>query len=95
MYHFNQPATIVGVSELRTQLDKVLKLAKESKVFLGKRQKPVAVLVPIEKYQETEDFLDRIEDVVLGYIAQERDKSTPLKDYIPLEKMEKKVRLKK
>ncbi|MDP2599595.1 MAG: hypothetical protein Q8P84_02535 [Deltaproteobacteria bacterium] len=40
-------------------------------------------------------FLDRIEDTVLGYIAQERDKTTPSKQYITLEEAEKKVGLKK
>ena len=95
MYHFNQPATLVGVSELRTQLDKVLKLAKDSKVFLGKRQKPVAVIMPIEEYTQMEKLLDHIEDTVLGYIAQEREKHSDIKDYIPLEEMEKRIGLKK
>jgi len=62
---------------------------------LGKRQKPVAVLVPIKEFQEMEEFLDQIEDTVLGYIAQERNKKTSLKDYIPLSEMEKRVGLKR
>ena len=95
MYHFDEASTLVGVSELRTQLDKILKLAKSSKVYLGKRQKPVAVLVPIEKYQEVEALLDRVEDAVLGYIAQARDQKTKLKDYVSLDAAEKKVGLKK
>ena len=95
MYHFNQPATLVGVSELRTQLDKVLKLAKDSKVFLGKRQKPVAVIVPIEEYQEMEDLLDRVEDTVLGYMAKERSESSQPADYISLEEMKKRAGFKK
>ncbi len=95
MYHFNQPSTLVGVSELRTQLDKVLKLAKSSKVFLGKRQKPVAVIVPIAEYEKMEKLLDEIEDTVLGHMALEREKNTDIKDYIPLEEMEKRLGLKK
>ena len=95
MSHFNQPATLVGVSELRTQLDKVLKLAKDSKVFLGKRQKPVAVIVPIEEYEKMEALLDKIEDTVLGYIALEREKNSDIKDCISLEEMEKRLGLKK
>jgi len=95
MYHFEEPATLVGVSELRTQLEKILKLAKKSTVFLGKRQKPVAVLVPIEQHQAQEELLDRLEDAVLGYLAKQRDKQSDLEDYLSLESVEKSVGLKK
>jgi len=57
--------------------------------------KIIAVLVPIKEFQEMEEFLDQIEDTVLGYIAQERNKKTSLKDYIPLSEMEKRVGLKR
>lgn len=43
---------------------------------------------------EMESLLDRAEDVVLGYIAKERDK-LPLKKYISLEDAERRVGLKK
>lgn len=95
MHYFPEESAIVGVSELRTHLKEILELAKKVKVFLGKRQKPIAVLVPIEKYQEMEAFLDRIEDTVLGYMAEERDKTTPTKKYLTLEEAEKKIGLKK
>lgn len=93
MYYFDEPAALVGVSELRTQLDKVLKLAKRCKVYLGKRQKPVAVLVPIEQYQEMEARLDQIEEAALGYIAQERDQKGG--KYLSLDQVEKKIGLKR
>jgi len=95
MHYFPEESAVVGVSELRTKLKEILELAKRVKVFLGKRQKPIAVLLPIEKYEEMEAFLDRIEDTVLGYIAEERDKQTRLKDYWSLEAAEKKVGLRK
>lgn len=95
MHYFPEESAIVGVSELRTHLKEILELAKKVKIFLGRRQKPVAVLLPIEKYREMEVFLDRIEDAVLGYIAKERGKSTPEKQYLTLEEAEKKVGLKK
>ena len=78
-----------------TKKEQILELAKKIRVFLGKRQEPVAVLLPIEQYREMEAFLDRIEDTVLGYIAQERDKTTPAKEYFTLDEAEKKVGLKK
>lgn len=94
MHYFDEPSAVVGVAELRTKLDNILQLAKKTKVFLGKHYKPVAVLVPIEKYKEMEDFIDKVEDAVLGYVAQERDKKISLKNYISLDEAEKKVGLK-
>ena len=95
MHTFEESSALVGVSELRTHLDEILKLAAKSKIFLGKRQKPVAVLVPMEKYQQMESLLDRVEDAVLGYIAKTRDRKTKVADYTPLDEAEKKVGLKK
>lgn len=95
MFFFDQPSALVGVTELRTRLEEILKIARTSRVFLGKRQKPVAVILPIDQYQQMEEFLDHIEDAVLGYEAQERDKKTKLTDYLSLEEAEKKVMLKK
>lgn len=95
MYTFYEPASLVGVSELRTHLDEILKLVRKSKVFLGKRNKPVAVLVSIEKFQEMEDLLEKMEDAALGYVARDREKGTKLKEYISLDAAEKRVGLKK
>lgn len=95
MHIFTEPSTLVGLSELRTHWDEILKLALKSRVFLGKRQKPLAVLVPVKKYEEMEALLDRVEDAVLGYLARERDKKTRSSDYLSLDEAEKSVGLKK
>ncbi|MBI2339874.1 MAG: type II toxin-antitoxin system Phd/YefM family antitoxin [Deltaproteobacteria bacterium] len=93
MIHFQESSILVGASELRTRLDKLLKLAKQSKIYVGKRHRPVAVLVPLEQYERMEQLYQRVEDRVLGYIARERDKNTDIKDYLPLDEAERKVGL--
>ena len=95
MQVFHESSAIVGISELRLKLKEILNLAKKVTVFLGKRQKPVAVLIPVTEYRVMEDLLERVEDAVLGYIALERDKKTDLKEYIDLTELEKKVGLRK
>lgn len=95
MYFFDQPSVLIGVSEIREKLDKILKIAKNFKIMLGKRQEPVAVLVPIDQYQKMEELLDRVEDAVLGYQAKERLSQGKISEYISLGVVEKKVGLKK
>lgn len=95
MYIFNEPSALVGVSELRTHFDKILQLAKKTKVFLGKRQKPMAVLVPIEKYDQMAARLDELEDLALGYVAKKRQKTVKANAYISLAEAEQLVGLKK
>lgn len=91
MYHFDSPATLVGVSELRTHLDEILSLARKTRVYLAKRQKPVAVLVAIEKFREMEELLDRLEDAALGHEALRRDRRAKTKDYLSLDEAERRV----
>lgn len=93
MYTIREATTLVPFSELRTKLKEVLEALKHSKVVLEKRKRPFAVLVPIEKYEKMEEVLERLEDRALGYIAQEREKKTKDKDYLPLDEAEKKVGL--
>ncbi len=95
MHVFPESSAIIGISELRFRLNDILNLAKKVTVFLGKRQKPVAVIIPVNEYREMEDLLERVEDAVLGYIALERDKKTDLKEYLELEELEKKIGLRK
>lgn len=95
MHTFEESSTLVGVSELRTRLAEILTLARKSKILLGRRHKPVAVILPIEKYEKMEALLDRVEDAVLGYLASARDKKTKEEDYDSLEEAERKVGLRK
>lgn len=83
--------TLVGLSELRTRADAILKVAQREQVVLEKRHKPVAVLVPIEQYDRTEETLDFLEDHLLGLLAKEREHHTQRAKYLTLEELEKRV----
>lgn len=92
MYTIKEDTTLVGVSELRNRIDKVLEEARHHKVVIERRHKPVAVLIAIDQYNAMEEILDRIEDLELGRIAGEREKSSSNNDYISIEKAYKKIR---
>ena len=87
--------TLVGVSELRTQADEILKVAQREPVIVEKRHKPMAVLVPIEQYDRTEEALDALEDYVLGLLAKEREQRSRPKDHLTLEELERRVGLRR
>ncbi|MEW6104694.1 MAG: type II toxin-antitoxin system Phd/YefM family antitoxin [bacterium] len=85
MFTVKEDTTLVGISEFRTNFDKVLEALSKSKVLLERRNKPLAVIVPIEKYNQMEELIELLEDTGLGWLAKERDvKSTPA-DYIDLD----------
>lgn len=92
MFTVKADTTLVGISELRTNFDKVLEALTKHKVLLEKRNKPLAVIVPIEKYNEMEELIELIEDIGLGYIAKERDLKSKPGDYIDIKKAEKKLK---
>ncbi len=85
---------LVGISELRTNTEKVLQAMKEFTVMIEKRNNPVAILMPIEKYKRFQDILETLEDTALGYLAKDREKGKKRAKYIPLEKIEKQLGLK-
>lgn len=92
MHTIKEDTTLVGVSELRNRIDKVLEEARHHKVIIEKRNKPVAVLIAIEQYNAMEEILDLIEDLELGRAAGERENKSSSKDYISIEKAYKKIR---
>lgn len=79
--------TLVGVSELRTNFDEILEKAKGTRVIIEKRKKFMAVLMDMEKYEKMERMLDAVEDIMLGYLAREREKDSDLSDYIDIEEL--------
>ncbi len=92
MHTIKEDTTLVGVSELRNKIDRVIEEARHHKVIIEKRNKPVAVLIAIDQYNAMEEVLDRIEDLELGRAAREREKRSSGKDYISIEKAYKKIR---
>lgn len=94
MKTFEEKTTVVGVSELRTKFDKILNSAKDHKVVIERRNKNLAVLIDITRYQEIERMLDMVEEFALGNIANERNTSAKPSDYIPVKKFAKKIKKK-
>ena len=94
MITVKEDTTLVGVSELRTNINQVLEEARKHKVLIGKRNKPVAVLLAIKRYDEIEEILNALEDVALGYLAKERESHSKSTDYLDLEKAEGKIKVK-
>lgn len=92
MFTVKEDTTLVGISELRTKFDQVLEALTKYKVLLERRHKPLAVIVPIEKYNHMEELVDLIEDTGLGYLARERDLKSKLGDYIEIDEAEKRLK---
>lgn len=95
MYTIKGDTTLVGISELRTNFDKVLEAISKSKVLLERRNKPLAVIVPIEKYNQMEELIESMEDMSLGYLAKDRDAKSKNSDYMDINTAKKKIKNKK
>ncbi len=93
MITVKEQTTLVGISELRTKAEEILHLMNRSTVIIERRHKPVAVMLPISKYEEMEALLDWVEDEILGRLAKQRERATPRKAYLPLEQVEKRLKI--
>ena len=85
MITIKENTTLVGVSELRAGIEKILEKARKGLVIIEKRHKPQAVLMSNEEYTHIQNVLEMAEDLVLGFIAQERFKNSKDSDYIDIE----------
>lgn len=84
MIHIRENTTLVGVSELRKGIEKILEKAHKGLVIIEKRHKPAAVLMSSEEYAQIQNTLETAEDLVLGFLADERFKKSKDKDYIDI-----------
>ena len=92
MITIKEDTTFIGVSELRTDIDKILEETKKHKVLIGRRNKPIAVLLSTERYNQIEKTLELLEDFALGYLAKERDSLSKSTDYLAIEEALKRIR---
>jgi prevent-host-death family protein len=90
MITLKQNTTLVGVSELRTRIEELLKLISTSRVVIAKRHKPVAVLMSNQEFEKNESLLEMAEDIVLGYLAKNRYTNSTEQDYIDIKAILKK-----
>ena len=87
MYTVKENTTLVGVSELRQGIEKILGKARNGLVIIEKRHKPQAVLMSNEEYEHLINSLDLAEDLVLGFIASDRFKNSKESDYLDIESL--------
>ncbi len=92
MITVKEDTTMVGVSELRTHIEEILEHSRKYKVLIGKRNKPIAVLLDMEKFNRMEHTLDLLEDFALAFLAKERDTKTKPTDYLGIEKILKQLK---
>ena len=94
MITVKEDTTFVGISELRTHIDEILEESKKHKVLIGRRNKPVAVLINMERFHQMESTLDLLEDFALGFLAKERELKSKDFDYLDIETVKKKLKIK-
>ncbi len=82
MFKVKDKAFVMGVSELRKAIPDLVSGLKDEKIILTKKGKPIAVLYAFEKYEQQEELLDALEDIVLGHTASQREKNIPKKNYL-------------
>jgi len=87
MFTVKENTTLVGVSELRSGIEKILEKARKGPVIIEKRHKPQAVLMSNEEYEHLTNLLDMAEDIALGYIAADRFKNSKETDYLDIESL--------
>lgn len=87
MLTVKENTTLVGVSELRAGIEKILKKSRAGLVIIEKRHKPQAVLMSHEEYEHLTNVLDMAEDLVLGFIAADRFKKSKKSDYVDIESL--------
>ena len=87
MITVKENTTLVGVSELRSGIDKILEKSRTGLVIIEKRHKPQAVLMSNEEYEHLTSILNMAEDLVLGFIATERFNNSKDSDYVDIESL--------
>jgi prevent-host-death family protein len=94
MITVKENTTLIGISELRNEPERIFKEMRKRPIVIGKHRKPVAVLIPMEEYEEMGRLLEMVEDYVLGMLAQERDKKHKNPKWVSIEEALKRVGLK-
>ena len=93
MITVKENTTLVGISELRNSPERIFKEISKRPVVIERHRKPVAVLMPIKKFEEMEKLFDLIEDLVLSSLAQEREKRHRKPQWVSIEEAMKRVGL--
>lgn len=87
---------MVGITELSKSLGKYLdKVISNSfnKIAIVRRNEPEAVIIPIKEYEYMREATDRLEDMNIAKVIEERviNRKEPVK-YLTLEELEQNLR---
>ncbi len=82
MITVNDDTVMIGATEFRSEMPKLLKLVGQKTIVVMNRGEPVAVFQDYQHYKEDQNWHDTFEDVVLGYLAKERDDASDDKDFV-------------
>lgn len=93
MIHIDENTIMIGATEFRSEMPKLMKLLGQKRIIVMQRGEPIGVFSDFNDYQQQENWADVFEDVVLGYLAKERYESSDEKDYYTSEEMEQKLGL--
>lgn len=85
MITIRNSATIASISEFRSKSEQILSHLKENRVILERHKKPIAVMLDYAQYEKLEAMLEVAEDLVLGTLALERDRSAKKSDFVDLD----------
>lgn len=94
MLIIDDDTVLVGATELRGNMPEISKNIKTKKIIVLKRGEPFAVLTDFEQYKEKEEIIETFEDIVLGYLARERDQNSSAGDFLDSEIVAKKLGIK-
>ena len=86
MITIRHSATLASISELRSKSEQILSHLKQNRVILERHQTPIAVMIDYAQYEKFEAMLELAEDLVLGTIALERDRSAGKSDFVDLDR---------
>ncbi len=91
MIKLNDDTLLIGTTELRNEIPKLTKDLKVKTIIVMKRGKPIAVLEDFKQFEEKKNLLETFEDLVLGYLAKEREEKSKKNDYVSEEEVSKKI----
>ncbi len=84
MFVLDDKTALIGSSDLRTRMAEVENM-KFEKMFVMKRDKPIAVIMTFDQYKKNCARTEELEDLILAHAAKKRHEASSNDDYISLE----------
>jgi hypothetical protein len=85
MISITDDTLMIGATEFRSALPKLIPQLNSKKIIIMKRGKPIGIFQAFDKYQQQQEWINKLEDQVLGHLAKERDINSSKENFIPAE----------